>query len=162
MLGGILFVDRNVYYYIHQLTKEDLRFFNKEQEQRINQAEAYAALLMIQAGAEHLEGHDCTLYVDNSAAEGTLTKAYSKSPFLTAIAGEFWTMVMKHNIGIYVDRVPTSENITDPLSRGELLVAKLLGATKLKVVMPSPSKWGFLVNKEGTKRHKAVKKARVA
>ena len=59
----------------------------------INEAEALAALVWVQALGDRLRGLDVLLFVDSIAAEGILLKGYSKSPQLAVIASLFWKTV---------------------------------------------------------------------
>ncbi len=92
--------------------------------QRINKAEAAAALLALKSFAAFVRGCDVTLLVDNTPAEGACSRGYSPDPLLAAIVGELWLLAGALDITLWIDRVPTKDNLADPLSRQDFALAE--------------------------------------
>ena len=81
-------------------------------------------------------------YVDNTAAEGALKKGYSGSRFMTAIVAEFWDICIRNNIAVWIDRVPSKENIADAPSRGDIkYLVEELKASQRKPVIGDPANY---------------------
>ena len=122
----------------------------------INEAEALAALVWVQALGDRLRGLDVLLFVDSKAAEGILLKGYSKSPQLAVIASLFWKTVRQGRASAWIDRVPTHLNVADAISRGCFSSALALQAEKLQAQTPVVSAWetllGVLVGRTPARR----------
>ena len=79
----------------------------------INEGEALAAVVFLQALADKLYDADVFVFIDNEAAEGIFIKAYSRSAHLTVLAALFWQTVRSSRFSAWVGRVPTHLNVAD-------------------------------------------------
>ena len=59
------------------------------------------------------------LWIDNESARYGLIGGYSSNPFAARIISEIWVQLARHDIAFFVDRVPSTENISDGPSRRE-------------------------------------------
>ncbi len=98
-----------------------------------------------------MQGADCLIFIDSSAAEGTLLSAYSSSPFLTSIAGAFWKEVGRLGAAAWITRVPSRLNLADPISRDDLGMARAQGWTEKPAVIPKLGPWAAIIA-EGHRR----------
>ena len=85
------------------------------------------------------------LFIDNTAAEGTLLTSYSASKHLTVLAALFWSSIRTAKAAAWVGRVPSHLNVADGFSRGDFSVAHRLGARRLRVALPIHDAWAFLL-----------------
>ena len=126
--------------------------FLGEGDQRINEAEAFAACILLFTFADLMRGGSLSLWIDSTAAEGTLRRGYSSSPLLCAIAGAFWICAERHGIAVWIGRVPSALNPADSVSRQDLNVVEHFGAVLVTPRAPKPGDWAFLLDAELLKR----------
>ena len=81
--------------------------------------EALAQVLSLATVCDLFDAHVCC-WVDNTAAEHALNKGYSKDLRLSAIIGAFWVWTASRSLSVSFHRVPSLENISDGISRGDL------------------------------------------
>jgi hypothetical protein len=112
----------------------------------INEAEALSAVVFLESLSSRLSALDVFLFIDSSAAEGVLLKAYSKSPELTVIAGLFWRAVRKAAAAAWVGRVPSRLNVADGPTRGDHSVVDMLQAERITAQLPDESLWSFVLD----------------
>ncbi len=159
-VGGLMFLEDKVYYFMFPLDEKWSEWMPEgtnpaETTQRINEAEALGALIAMEELGELIRGWDVTFYIDNTAGEHCLRKAYSSSNFLAAIAGQFWKRAIELDVGVWINRVPSDDNISDPISRGDERIAKALGAIRLEGCPVKPEEWAFLLKVPRHRRGKA-------
>jgi len=116
-LGGVLQTTDRLEYFMAPVSDVCWQYLDPVGQQRINQCEAAGALVALQTWGASLSGHWVTLYIDNSAAEGSIAKGYSKSLFMARIASACWRLAERFGIGLWIGRVPSSLNPADALSR---------------------------------------------
>ena len=88
--------------------------------------EALAQVLSLLTVSRLLETY-AMCWVDNTSAEHALHKGYSKDLRLSAVIGGFWTWVASRSLSISFHRVPSSENLSDGISRGDLTEVRAIG-----------------------------------
>ena len=81
--------------------------------------EALAQVLSLATVCDLFDAHVCC-WVDNTAAEHALNKGYSKDLRLSAIIGAFWVWTTSRSLSVSFHRVPSLENISGGISRGDL------------------------------------------
>ena len=62
----------------------------------------------------------CLLFVDSEPVQGALVKGYSSKEDLCELVGVFWSLALEIQVNLYIDRVPTDSNPSDPPSRNDL------------------------------------------
>ena len=77
-----------------------------------------------------------TLLVDAEAVEGALVKGYSARSDLCELVGIFWDLVLELKVLVYIERVPTDANHSDPPSRDKLKIGEALGWKSVKATWP--------------------------
>ena len=75
--------------------------FLQAAEQRINKVEALVGLMAFTTFEQLLCGAYVALWIDNSAAEGSLNKGYSPERELAALSGQFWLAVDRMDIRMW-------------------------------------------------------------
>ena len=76
------------------------------------------------------------LLVDAEAVEGALIKGYSSRSDVCELVGVFWDLVLECKSLVYIDRVPTDANCSDPPSRDKLHIGQALGWKTVQVRWP--------------------------
>ena len=90
--------------------------------------EALAQALSLATVCDLVDAHVCC-WVDNTAAEHALNKGYSKDLRLSAIIGAFWVWTASRSLSVSFHRVPSLENISDGISRGDLQELRAVAGT---------------------------------
>ena len=67
------------------------------------------------------------MLIDSETALDALAKGYSRVADVAQIVTVFWELVSRHQIQVFLDRVPTDSNISDGVSRSDIRGAKDLG-----------------------------------
>ena len=103
-------------------------------------------MVLLQAIQGRLCGLDVFLFIDNSAAEGVLLKAYSRSPHLTILAALFWQAVRSAKCAAWVGRVPSDLNIADGPSRRDYSTVSSLQMERVSAHIPEAEGWKFFLD----------------
>ena len=106
------------------------------QRQIIFQLELMAVLLLIRFAGPEISGHALRVWVDNEGARYGIIAGYSGNSFGARIIAQIWVEAARHDLALWVERVPTKENPADSLSRLAFSLARrlqwrLLSASKL-------------------------------
>ena len=83
----------------------------------IFQLELLAVLLLLQLYGARFRGSALRLWVDNEGARCSIISGYSANSWGARIVAQIWVEVARHDIALWVDRVPTKENPADAPSR---------------------------------------------
>ena len=83
----------------------------------ITLVEIFAAVAAIEYHGPELVGKRVTMLIDSEAALDALIKGYSRTEDVALIVTAFWELVARHQINLYMDKVPTDSNISDGMSR---------------------------------------------
>ena len=125
-----------------------------DRESRINEAESVGALLLLHTFGEQIHGADVLLLIDSKAAEGTLIKNYSRSPFMVSIAGAFWQQVGVVDAAVWISHVPSKANLADGPSWGDYSDALRWGWERVAPVVPRRTSWARLLHEVSSERNK--------
>ena len=142
-LGGLLHFEGIFEYYMSPVDLVGAEHLDPHGFHRINQCEGLAALVALSTWAQRLRGSWVTLYIDNQAAEVTLAKGYSRSLLMAKMSASFWRLAERNHIGVFIQRVPSSLNPSDALSRGDDSEALSLGATRVRARCEPSSRFGW-------------------
>ena len=149
-LGGVCFWTHHAAWFSDPIREGLIKTFNDpdaiaQRQHRINKAEAIAALLALIYWREPLAGHQVILLIDNMAAEGTLHRGYSPDADLCRITNRVWQICNAFDISLWIDRVPSDDNIGDPLSRGDFSLMEALGIPRSVQITRDPVDFEYLV-----------------
>ena len=122
-----------------------LKCFQSREDDQIMGLELLAVLVGMITFKERLRGKVVRIWEDNKGAEGALRKSSSKSDDHNLIVHGVWLFAACNNFSIWVERVPSHENIADEPSRECYQLLEAMGATWVRPVLHNnlwePSKW---------------------
>eukprot|EP00969_Alexandrium_andersonii_P115670 5114688-Alexandrium_andersonii.AAC.1 len=75
-----------------------------------------------------LAGKWCIVYTDNKGGEGCLRKGDAKRPDHDLLAHAVWLLAAKYDVGVWVERVGTDDNLSDLPSRQRYEALEAMGA----------------------------------
>ena len=81
--------------------------------------EAIAAIAAVVQNQETLSGKAVLLFVDNTAALNAIIKSSSPDDVTAALIRLFWSVIATRSIDIWIEWVPSAQNLADPPSRGK-------------------------------------------
>lgn len=82
-----------------------------------------------------VKNKNVVIWSDNTAAEAATRKGSAREFDQGAVIHSIWKLAALNNIGIWVNRVPTKDNIADDPSRERYGLLAMLGATFVKPVL---------------------------
>jgi hypothetical protein len=126
--AAVLFVDGRKLYTDAAPSLAFMQRLNKRNDKQIMSLEIAAILLALTTFTNELRGRTVVLYSDNVGAEKTSTKGSAKAFDHNKLQHEIWSLVLEHAIHLWVERVPSRENISDLPSRFEYQLMKDMGA----------------------------------
>jgi len=140
--GGVL------YYSDAQPSNELMQIFTKRDDNQIMSLEILSIAFGLSVFKDQLRGQNVHVHSDNTAAQHNTAKGRAKTFDHTCLVHGIWTMALELQIGLYVSRVPTKENIADDPSRERYSLLKKLGAVwkepALHERFRDPSTWEAL------------------
>ena len=93
--------------------------------------ELIAIALGLCSFSDFLVGTHIRIFSDNSGAESAARRGTAREFDHCCIAHSLWTKILHLHASVYVDRVPTEENLADLLSREEYDLLRWIGAVKV-------------------------------
>ena len=90
-------------------------------ENQITLWELLAVSLSVRSLRDRLRDSDLSLYVDNEGAKGMILNGFARGDCLdgTVLAADLWAMMAELHIALYVERVPSLDNVADGPTRPE-------------------------------------------
>ena len=82
-----------------------------------------------------VKNKNVVIWSDNTAAEAATRKGSAREFDQGALIHSIWKLAAMNNIGIWVNRVPTKDNIADDPLRERYGLLAMLGATFVKPVL---------------------------
>ena len=89
--------------------------------------ELLATVVALKTFAPRLRGSLALLFVDSEPVQGALVKGYSSKEDFCELIGVFWRCALDLGVNIYIDKVPTDSNPSDPPSRSRMDIGIGLG-----------------------------------
>jgi hypothetical protein len=87
-------------------------------DNQIAMVELLAPVVVWESVPELLRDRNVLLLVDNDGVESALVRGYSAKEDICRLVSVFWCLTLRCLASVYVDRVPTDSNPSDPPSRG--------------------------------------------
>ena len=134
--AAVLFCDGFTWYTAMEPSNELLEQLEVRGDKQITSLEIIAILLSLMTFGELIRGRKVVLYSDNKGAEGSTTKGSAKASDQNQLVHEIWTLALKLRIGLWIERVPSKDNLSDSPSRYEYDVLEMLRATWIWPKMP--------------------------
>ena len=103
---------------------------------QIAMVELFATVVALTTFKKWLRGSWSLLFVDSEPVQGALVKGYSAKEDLCELVGVFWKLALELQVNLYIDRVPTDSNPSDPPSRNCVEVGRSLGWITIDPVFP--------------------------
>ena len=103
---------------------------------QIAMVELFATVVALTTFKKCLQGSWSLLFVDSEPVQGALVKGYSAKEDLCELVGVFWKLALELQVNLYIDRVPTDSNPSDPPSRNCMEVGRSLGWITIDPVFP--------------------------
>lgn len=103
---------------------------------QIAMVEMFAVIVALKTFEEKLKGSWALLFVDSEPVQGALVKGYSAKEDLCELVGKFWDVAQRLKVYLYIDRVPTDANPSDPPSRDNVKIGEIAGWITTPAVFP--------------------------
>eukprot|EP00438_Fugacium_kawagutii_P004538 Skav222280 [mRNA] locus=scaffold807:136980:138029:- [translate_table: standard] len=103
---------------------------------QIAMVEMFAVVVALKTFEEKLKGSWALLFVDSESVQGALVKGYSAKEDLCELVGKFWDIAQSIKIYLYIDRVPTDANPSDPPSRENIRIGEMAGWITVPAISP--------------------------
>ena len=140
IIAGVLFQHSQVKYCVANVPVELTTQFEKRNDDQIMGLELYAIWASLETFERECHGASVRIWTDNVGGEHALHKQSAKSRDHNYIIHKVWKKAAEINAGLWINRVPSSENIADGPTRPDenvgLSLLKHLGATKVHCKLP--------------------------
>ena len=147
-LAAVLFIDGETFFTDWEPPPELMRLFEVRRDNQIMGLELLAIALGFSTFARQLGSRKVVVWSDNTGSEATSSKGTAKSWDHACIVHALWLKAAQLKAHLWIDRVPTDDNIADLPSRTEY---ELLYAHGAKFVDPcldeifwQPEAWSTL------------------
>ena len=117
--AAVAFIDGVCHFTDGEPSKAIMECFQKRKDAQICGLEMLAIALGLSSFAEELRGRNVVIFSDNKGAEAAARKGTAKSWDHCQIIHEIWTMAFQIGAHLWIERVPTDDNISDLPSRTE-------------------------------------------
>ena len=81
-------------------------------------------------------GKTVRIWTDNEGSHGALKAGSAKVADHNRLVHAMWLLAAENDVGMFVDRVSTNENVSDYPSRGSFTVLKAINASRRKPKLP--------------------------
>ena len=147
-LAAVLFMDGERFYTDWEPTAELMNLFTVRKDAQIMGLELLAIAIGLCTFADKLQSRKICIWSDNTGSEATTDKGTAKSWDHARIVHSIWLKAAMIKAHLWVDRVPTKENIADLPSRMEYQLLLDMGAQFVKPVLDDmfwkPEAWSEL------------------
>ena len=133
--AAILFIDSTIRYTVWSPPAALLAKLVARQDNQIGSLEILAILLALSTFRVDLEGRKVVLYSDNVGAEKGTARGSARAWDHNRLVHQIWTVAINCRIKLWVERVPSKENLADCPSRGSVALLRDLGATWIEPYM---------------------------
>ena len=117
--------------------EETVRYYmRRERRTYIALLEGLAALSVYYTFPRRFAGRRVMHFIDNTVAQSALVHGYARTDDLADISNGFHLMAAGLRTAAYFDYVPSTANIADLPSRGELALPRALGADVVPMRVP--------------------------
>ena len=108
-----------------------------ERKTQIIPVEMVATIVAVHTFADRLLGTDLFLFTDSEVVEAALVKGYSCKEDLRLLVSEFWNLVQRLHIRVFIDRVATDSNPADAPSRNDLFTGQKVEWATIEASWPA-------------------------
>ena len=144
-MAAVLFVDGEIHYTSQAPSKRLAATLMARKDKQIMAWELLAIALGISTFKEKLAGRMVRIWCDNAGGENVLRTGSARSVDHNLTVHGVWLHAARTGYGIWVERVPTKDNIADLPSRESYGLLQAMGARWVEPVMDDaflePTKW---------------------
>lgn len=126
--AAVLVINRQVFYTDVKPPQSLMEKFCKRRDKQITTLEIVAIMIGLSTFASLLRGRRVILYSDNSGAEKSTVKGAARAPDHNSLVHAIWTHVLRQRIHLWIERVPSKDNISDCPSRFDYRLMNEIGA----------------------------------
>ena len=137
--AAVLFIDGEVLFTDGKPGASHMRHIGERGDGQIMSLELMAIAVGLATFAAELEGRQVWIFEDNTGAEATTQKGSSRAEDHNSLVHEIWTLALMHGIGLWIDRVPSDDNLSDLPSREEYELLYSMGAVWREPAIPDLS-----------------------
>ena len=116
-VAAVLYKDRKFAYCDIEPPAEILYSFMKREDNQITSLEILSIALGISTFAKEIAGRNLIIWSDNTGAESATRKGSTKQFDQNCLIHTMWKQLAVLNVNVWVERVPTRDNIADLPSR---------------------------------------------
>ena len=127
--AAVLAIAGRLWYTDVQPSTELMGQFLVRRDKQIMTLEILAIIVALSTFDEMLRSRKVIVYSDNVGAEHATEKGSCKAADHNLLVHEIWTHALRSRIHLWLERVPSAENISDSPSRFEYEMLEELGAT---------------------------------
>ena len=100
-------------------TLEVAQALHERKDEQIMAMELIAIVVGLATVMARCRGRYIRIWTDNARGEGALRKKAAKQSDHNALVHAVWLMAARNNVGLWIERVGTKDNIADDPSREE-------------------------------------------
>ena len=115
--AAVLCVDGRVYYTDGKPADQIVDRFTKRADNQITTLEILAISVGLSSFDDLLLGRKVIVFSDNTGAEATVRKGSSRAWDQSKLIHEIWSLALLLKLHIWIERVPSDDNISDDPSR---------------------------------------------
>ena len=134
--AAVIFIDGRVLFTDGPPGDRHMSHIKKRGDGDIMSLELMAIAVGLATFADELSGRQVWIFEDNTGAEATTQKGSSKADDHNLLVHEIWTLALLHRMSLWVDRVPSDDNLADLPSREEYDLLHKMGAVWRKPQIP--------------------------
>ena len=147
-LAAVLVTEEGIWYTDLEPSQELWDTLRDRRDKQIMAWEMLAIALGTSTFAEQLKGKLVRVWCDNVGAEKALSAGAAKATDHNMQIHALWLQAARNGHGLWIERVPTDDNVADLPSREEYELLERIGAQWTKPVMDcafeDPSKWSMV------------------
>lgn len=133
--AAVLFVGSRIWYTDVEPSQSLMSQFMARRDKQIMTLEILAIMVALSTFDEQLRGRKVIVFSDNKGAEFATGKGSSKAADHNQLVHEIWTHALRSHIHLWVERVPSADNISDSPSRFDYELLEDMGATWVRPVI---------------------------
>jgi hypothetical protein len=147
-VAAVMFADGESYYCDLEPSEQVVGFFEKRGDGQIMSLELLSIALALSSFAPWLQRRKVRIWSDNKGAEGSLRKGSAKKFDHTCLVHALWHRAAQLQLSMFIDRVPTDDNIADLPSREDYRLLQTMRSkqviARLDPMFCDPAAWNSL------------------
>ena len=137
--AAVLFLDGRKYYTDGKPGTRHMKSIGKRGDGQILSLELMAIAVGLATFADELQGRQVWIFEDNTGAEAATRKGSCRADDHNALIHEIWSIALTYGMNLWLDRVPSDDNLSDLPSREEYALLEEIGAVWRPPLIPELS-----------------------